>query len=195
MDHDERRLLIAEATLRVIKQAGMEGASVRNIARESGLSLGALRHYFPNQDELIAFSMNLVKERATARIYEVMSRDMPLSRKALHTLLELVPTDDNKLAEMEVWFAFTAHYRNKSAAFDAQHDGILQLIEQLLAALHEAELLRPGLDLALETERLYAFVDGIALHALLDKKRVNYEQIEKLITYHLKSICTDAAFP
>ncbi len=39
----------------------MEGATV-NIAQEAGLSLGALRHYFTTQDELLGYAMILVKE-------------------------------------------------------------------------------------------------------------------------------------
>lgn len=189
VDHDERRLVIAEAALSVIRQMGMKGATVRNIARESGLSLGALRHYFSTQDDLIDFCMNLVKERATTRISELINLEMPLFPKVLKILLELLPTDDDKLAEMEVWFAFTAHYKSNDTAFDALHDGILDLVERLLNSLKEAGILRPELDYVLEVERLYAFIDGIALHAILDPKRMNYEQITHLVTYHMKSIC------
>lgn len=194
VDHDQRRLLIAEAALRVIKQLGMKGATVRNIARESGLSLGALRHYFSTQDDLIDFSMSLVKERATARIHKLIDLDIPLFRKVLLILLELLPTDDNKLAEMEVWFAYTAHYRSNGPAYDAQHDGVLDLVERMLRGMQESGVLRPELDCTLEIERLYAFIDGIALHAFLDTKRVNYEQITNLVTYHMKSICTEESF-
>lgn len=194
VDHDQRRLIIAEAALRVIRQTGMKGATVRNIARESGLSLGALRHYFSSQDELLDFSMSLVKERAIVRINELVSLDIPLFQKTLRILLELLPIDDNKLAEMEVWFAFTAHYRSRGTEFDAQHDGILDLVGRLLRGLQESGLLRPGIDCALETERLYAFIDGIALHAFLDPKRVDYEQTVNLVTYHMKSICMEQSY-
>jgi len=191
VDHDQRRLLIAEAALRIIRQMGMKGASVRNIARESGLSLGALRHYFSTQDDLIDFCMRLVKERATTRINEYIDLDIPLFQKVLQILLELLPTDDNKLAEMEVWFAYTAHYRSSGTVFDVQHDGVLNLVERMLRTMKESGVMRPELDCALEIERLYALIDGIALHAFLDTKRVNYEQIVNLVTYHLKSICTE----
>jgi len=194
VDHDQRRLLIAEAALSVIRQMGMKGATVRNIARESGLSLGALRHYFSNQDDLIDFSMRLVKERATARINKLMDLDIPLFQMVLLILLELLPTDDNKLSEMEVWFAYTAHYRSNGTAFNSQHDGVLDLIERMLRSMKESGVLRPELDCELEIERLYAFIDGIALHAFLDTKRVNYEQITNLVTYHMKSICTEESF-
>lgn len=70
IDHEKRRKEIAEATWRVILERGMEGASARNIAKEAGLSLGALRHYFSTQDELLVFAMKLVQEKVMARYRE-----------------------------------------------------------------------------------------------------------------------------
>ncbi len=172
----------------------MKGATVRNIAQESGLSLGALRHYFSTQDELLDFSMDLVKERAAARIYELSRLEIPIFQKALKILLELLPTDKDKLAEMEVWFAFNTHYRSSGSSYNILNDGILALIERMLRSMKESGALRPELDCELEIERLYALIDGIALHAYLDTKRVDYEQIVKLVTYHMRSICTEEAF-
>ncbi|MFC4600952.1 TetR/AcrR family transcriptional regulator [Cohnella hongkongensis] len=192
VDHEERRLRIAEAALRVIKKMGMKGATVRNIARESGLSLGALRHYFSTQDELLNFSMELVKERAAARIYELNRLELPIFEKVLKILLELLPTDNDKLAEMEIWFAYNAHYRSSDPSYDVQGDGILTLVAHLLRKMKDSGALRQDLDCELEIERLYALIDGIALHAFLDTKRVDYEQIKKLVTYHMKSICSES---
>ena len=43
-------------------------ASVRNVAQEAGLSMGSLRHYFSTQSELLCFAMQLVGDRAQARV-------------------------------------------------------------------------------------------------------------------------------
>ncbi|MDP8952326.1 MAG: TetR family transcriptional regulator, partial [Actinomycetota bacterium] len=68
VDSDARRTQIAEAVWRVILRGGLERASVRNVAREAGLSMGSLRHYFGTQAELPAFAMQLVTERVRGRI-------------------------------------------------------------------------------------------------------------------------------
>ncbi len=68
VDIEARRTELAEALWRVIRRDGLERASVRNVAREAGLSMGALRHYFGTQDELLAFAMRLVIERARGRM-------------------------------------------------------------------------------------------------------------------------------
>jgi len=189
VDHTERKTHIAEATWRVIMKQGMEGASVRNIANEAGLSLGALRHYFSTQQELLAFAMNLVKDRAAARIHTVAMQDLPPKDKVIKMLLELLPTDDHKMAEMEVWFAFTFHRKQSGERFDAQHDGILVITSYMLDYLDEHHLLNKELDKQLESERLYGLLDGLALHALLEPGRLGRERIVRVLTYHIDSIC------
>lgn len=191
VDHEKRRKQIAEATWRVILKQGMEGATVRNIAKEAGVSLGALRHYFSTQDELLVYAMKLVKEKATARVNEIAMCDLPPKEKILKILLEIVPVNDETMAEMEVWFAFTFHTRHKEDLFDAQHDGIFIGIRNLIDYLDQHNLLRKDINKAIQTETLYALVDGIALHAMLESQRVNKERIVSVLTHYLNSICID----
>lgn len=189
VDHEEKKHHIAEAAWRVILDKGMKGATVRNIAKEAGLSLGALRHYFSTQDELLEFAMSLVKERATERIRSIAGSDLPPKDKALAILLELVPVDEQKMAEMEVWFAFTFHAKYMKHNTDMQDDGILEGMHRILKFLDGAGLLRRDLDLDIEAERLYALVNGLALHALLEARRLHPERIAQVLSRHLDSIC------
>lgn len=169
----------------------MRHASVRNIAKEAGLSLGALRHYFTTQDELLAFAMRLVKERVTARILEVTALPLPPKDKALRILFELVPADRDRMAEMEVWFAFIYHARfgEGAGAASPEDDGIREGLARIVYYLAQEALLKPGLDPEAETERLYALVDGLALHAMLNPERLDGARIERVLAGHLASIC------
>ncbi|MFA4135706.1 MULTISPECIES: TetR/AcrR family transcriptional regulator [Brevibacillus] len=189
IDHEKRREQIAEATWRVIVEQGMEGATVRGIAKEAGLSLGALRHYFATQDELLMYAMQLVKERATARIAEIAANEEWAPKERVTKIfLELLPTNQEKMVEMEVWFAFTVYFRHKKEGFDAQHDGIYAGVRKLLDSADQMNLLRKGLDKEMETEKLYAVIDGLALHAYLEPQRVDGERITKVLEHHLASL-------
>lgn len=184
---EERKQLIAEATWRVIVEKGMEGATVRNIAEAAGLSLGALRHYFSNQDELLIYAMNLVMENVTRRVEKVLTENLPLPEQVLKILLQVVPVEEQTLIEMEVWFAFIAHSKHKagkSAPFDALFGGMGKIV----AELGRQGYLRDGLDLNLEIERLYAVLDGLAIHALFEPERLNRDLVTRTLTYHLNSI-------
>src|SRR5262245_17919424 len=111
VDHEERRRQLAEAVWRVIRREGVEAASIRTVAEESGWSTGALRHYFTTRSELLAFAMRLVTDRVTARVLTLATRaDQP--RQAAERLLhEILPLDDERRAEAEVWLAFSARAR------------------------------------------------------------------------------------
>jgi len=191
VDHTERKTYIAEATWRVIMTQGMKGATVRKIASEAGLSLGALRHYFSTQHELLDFAMNLVKERANARIHVIAMSDLPPKEKIVNVLLQLVPTDETTMAEMEVWFAFNFHRKNGDERLDApqQYGGFFTEMAGLISYLDQHNLLRKELDHAIESERLYALIDGLALHALLEPERLNTERMIRVLTHHIESIC------
>lgn len=191
IDHEERRKQIAEATWDVILEQGMEGATVRNIAKKAGLSLGALRHYFSTQEELLVYTMKLVKEKATARINKISIQDLHPKEKVLKIILELVPINDETMAEMKVWFAFTAYFRHKKNIFDAQHDGIFIAVQKLVDYLDQMNLLKKNLDIEIEIEKLYALIDGLALHAMLEPHRVNKERIVRVLVHHLNSICVN----
>ncbi|MFI8712665.1 TetR family transcriptional regulator C-terminal domain-containing protein [Brevibacillus brevis] len=189
IDHEKRREQIAEATWRVIVEQGMEGATVRGIAKEAGLSLGALRHYFATQDELLMYAMQLVKERATARIAEIAANEEWAPKERVTKIfLELLPTNQEKMVEMEVWFAFTVYFRHKKEGFDAQHDEIYASVRKLLDSADQLNLLRKELDKEMETEKLYAVIDGLALHAYLEPQRVDGERITKVLEHHLASL-------
>jgi AcrR family transcriptional regulator len=188
VDHNLRKKQIAEASWRVILEQGMEGATVRNIAKEAGLSLGALRHYFSTQEELLEFAMKLVMERATERIEKITVKELPPKEMILEILMQLVPTTPETMAEMEVWFTFINYARHKQVTIDLPHDGIYQGMAKIIQSMDGLKLLRNDLNIDLEIERLYALIDGIALHALLEKERLNQERIHELFVYHLNSI-------
>lgn len=175
----------------MILEQGMEGATVRNIAQEAGLSLGALRYYFSTQDELFVYAMKLVKANAAERINKIIASELPPFDKVMAILLEVVPIDPETMAEMEVWFAYVFYTRHKEDVLAAKKDEIFKGMRSLLLYLQQQQVLLAELDIEMETERLYALIDGLALHVLLESQRMDKERIVKVIQYHMEKICID----
>ncbi|MET8762334.1 TetR/AcrR family transcriptional regulator, partial [Lentzea sp. NPDC004782] len=71
VDHEERRRELAEAVWRIVRRDGIDHASVRAVAAESGWSSGSLRRYFPTQDSLLGFAMELTYRRFIARLEKI----------------------------------------------------------------------------------------------------------------------------
>ncbi|GGH71505.1 TetR/AcrR family transcriptional regulator [Paenibacillus silvae] len=191
VDHDKQRVLVAEAAWRVIRRDGMEQASVRNIAEEAGISVGSMRHYFSTQSELLLYAMNLVSERVTSRIQGMTFNGPPMDDMK-RLLLEFMPNTDEKMAEMEVWYAFTAKSKTDPALkklADTVYNDIRRAVEIVITSLMQLNLFKPDLNQELEIERLYALVDGLAIHAVLRPDQVHAKLMEEAIALHLASLC------
>ncbi|MET3939018.1 AcrR family transcriptional regulator [Paenibacillus sp. PvP094] len=191
VDHDKQRLLVAEAAWRIIRRDGMEQASVRNIAEEAGISAGSMRHYFSTQSELLLYAMNLVSERVSNRIKQMSFNGSPMENMKL-LLLEFMPNTDEKMAEMEVWFAFAAKSKTDpalKALADKVYDEIRQAIATVITYLVKLNLSRADLNEELEIERLYALVDGLSIHAVLRPDQMTSEIMENALSLHLAALC------
>lgn len=191
VDHDKQRMLVAEAAWRIIRRDGMEQASVRNIAEEAGVSVGSMRHYFSTQSELLRYAMSLVSERVSHRVQKMSFIGSPKDNmKCL--LLEFLPNTEEKLAEMEVWYAFTARSKTDPTLKELAntvYDELRQAVGSVINYLIKLDLSRPDLDKELEIERLYALVDGLGIHTVLRPDQMNGKLMDDVLTLHLASLC------
>ena len=188
VDPVERRRFLAEAVWRVVRREGLERASVREVAREAGVSMGSLRHYFSSQSELLVFAMRMVIERIEHRVAALRRPDDP-RQAAERVLAELLPLDPERQAENEVWLAFTAR-----ALVDPELRALRDEAYDLLRAACQQWvrlLLPPGaseLDIDLETERLFALLDGLAVHAAMRPDQTSAKRLLAILNHHLDQI-------
>ncbi|WBQ06049.1 TetR/AcrR family transcriptional regulator [Kribbella sp. CA-293567] len=193
VDHDARREEIAQALWRVIRRDGIRAASVRTVAAEAGWSAGAVRYYFPDQDGLISFAMDLVARRVRARITAIEPTGTP-TEIALRYLEEVIPLDTERKAEFDIWLSFTAQAQAESGAGGLRellgpvHEGLRLLCEQLLQSLSEAGALRPDLPLQLEVDRLHGLIDGLALHAATQPLHTTPDRVREILRAHLREL-------
>lgn len=183
---------MAEALWRVIRDEGLERASVRNVASEAGISVGALRHYFGTQEELLGFAMRLVIDRARARVGALDLSSLNPRETAEAVLREVLPLDAERRAEAEVWLALSGRaladpalrtLRNES------YDLLQELCRRLVGGLLRRGEARSGVDADLEAERLYALVDGLAVHATVRPERATPELLVTVLGRHLDALC------
>lgn len=170
---------------------GMEAASVRNIAKEANLSLGALRHYFTTQEELLQYAMELVKTRCEARIMQVIQQILQPKELVTKVLLELIPINKETMAEMQVWFMFTLHFKYKQGDTFRQTDGIRETVQRVLIYLSESGYMKEEKDLLKETDKLYALIDGLAFHRFIDPEKFSGEYAAELLTEYINDLCRE----
>lgn len=191
VEHDKRKEELAEAAWRVIRRDGIEHASVRSIAQEAGMSVGSMRHYFSTQSELFAFSMNLVAERVHSRISAIHYTGHPI--QDIQTLLfELMPMDEERHAEMEVWYAFTVKALSDPELYALNEKIYLEMrtgMSRIIEGLVHTGLAAADLNQEVEIERLSALVDGLSVHRIIQPNHISTEMLHEVIVRHLESLC------
>ncbi|MEV4169145.1 TetR family transcriptional regulator C-terminal domain-containing protein [Nonomuraea sp. NPDC049709] len=169
--HEDRRRQIAEALLAIINRHGLDAVSLRDVAAEAEVSLGAVQHYFRSKDEMLLFALDYISERGTERVRQSLGVGEQPPRAVLRDILaELVPTDDERRAELRIATAFTAralvspkladHLR---AGYDALHDVLVLLIRHA----QDAGEVSTDLDPERVAAALFALADGLGTHVLI----------------------------
>ncbi|MGO1059302.1 TetR family transcriptional regulator [Planococcus sp. FY231025] len=190
-DRPKQKQLIAEAAWRVILEKGVQKTSARNIAKEAGLSLGALRYYFDSQDDLIDYADRLVHARLAEKIDEIFQDDLQPKTKISKVLLCLLPIGGAQGMEAKVRVSMKFATVKQAGSADAAQDAAYSAAKNIVSYLALLNLLGKKADLALETERLFSLINGLAVDLLLHPEAMGEKKTENLIMYHLNSICIE----
>ncbi|OOM75916.1 HTH-type transcriptional regulator BetI [Clostridium puniceum] len=192
VDHNNQKEIIAKAAWRVIQNDGIQNATVRKIAQEAGLSSGALRHYFNSQPQLLEFAMKMVVERVEQRFINLnMLTDTLTLAYAKEILLNLIPVDDERMLEMEVWLSLSVKSLNEPSLkkiSNDTHDLIFKTIFNMLLQLNDAHLVKPNLNLELEAQYLHILIDGLSLQRINCPYKITIEQVNFIVEHHLSSL-------
>jgi AcrR family transcriptional regulator len=173
-DPGERRQLIAEAVLRIAAREGLDAASVRDVAAEAGVSAGMVQHHFRSRDEMLLFTCDYMIQRTGKRISAaVAALPVPVAPRALLRAIfqEMLPLDDTRRTGIRVWMAFLARAVVRPDLERFMRDTHIGTHHRLAGIVRDAQTrgeIDPALDVDRETIALFAMVDGLVSHVLLD---------------------------
>lgn len=205
VDAETRRQEVADAVLRIVGRDGLEHASLRNIAEEAGLATGSVRHYFDNQVDVTIFAMEELRRRVDARIHAHARKllapgvgvDVDVDRSVVteSLLAELLPLDETRREEAALWLAFTFAARTRPefrSGAALMHHAARELVARVLTEAQRAGGLPAGLDVHLETGRLVALLDGLALGLVLHPGSTDAESALLILRRHLRDLAGHA---
>jgi AcrR family transcriptional regulator len=183
VDHDERREELLEAVWRVIARDGMEGTTIRGIAKETGWSTGVLSHYFVDKDEIIASALRLAYERIAARWDEKLEGLTGVSA-LFELVLDNLPLDDERKLETQLlmnYWSLMIRGHDLTARPRRRGPLLIDLLTRFVREGQEAGEIRR--DEAPEdiAERLLGLIDGFSLHSLLNPERLSGDRQVTLI--------------
>jgi AcrR family transcriptional regulator len=178
VDHNARREALLAAVWRVIARDGLERATVRTIAEETGWSTGVLAHYFADKEDILTSALQLSRERIRARWDEKLAGLNGVA--ALRELvLDNLPLDDERELETRFHFNYWTRLLTHEGMQAAHWRQGPELVDRLTGLVEEAQTLGEidaGVPAADVAERLLALIDGLSLHSLLNPERLTRER-------------------
>ncbi|WP_152365386.1 TetR/AcrR family transcriptional regulator [Microlunatus speluncae] len=189
VDPQQRRRLVIDAFFRLIRDEGIERASLRNVATEAELNIGSVRHYFDDYDDLLTAAVDELVDRISARLLAHVDRLPPPGdtagryRVALDMLEELLPLDERRRAETTVWLTLAERSRTVPAlrpAAERLFEGTRTMIKRIVD--------RAGVDQpAIRVETIASLIDGLAYNGVHFPDRLSSRRARQVLKLHLET--------
>ena len=180
---DARREGLVEATLRSLAAHGHDGASVRRIAAEAGVSVGLINHHYASIDELIAAAYEKVALGIVRHLLETTEAAPPSPRARLSAFFRASCSPlllDPQL--LGVWVVFWSMIKHSPIMQETQRrtfNEYRQVLEDYLTA-YIAEISPVPANPRLAAIGLSAMLDGIWLELCLNPTAFSPEEGVKL---------------
>jgi AcrR family transcriptional regulator len=184
VDYERRREQVVEAVYRLADRSGLEGVTLRDVAQEAGVSMGAVQRCFRTKDEMLRFALNQVSERFTARVREAAAEPSPAALARVAADLALLQAA--RRPEAQVWLAFVARAAVTPVLAEVLRDGY-PAAHALLARLIRAVA---GPDAAVHADlaarTLLALADGLTVQVLLGQ--LTRPEAHRILDAHVRTL-------
>ncbi|NSC25075.1 MULTISPECIES: TetR/AcrR family transcriptional regulator [Streptomyces] len=172
VDYEERRRRIAESVCTLIARSGMDAVSLRDVAAEAEVSMGAVQRCFRTKEDMLLFALEHISQGVTERANQrIAAASDPRSASTLlsHTLAELALLDEESRTHAHAWLAFTAHAPASAKLAAVLRDTYAKLDDLLCWLIRYGQDTReipPHIDPRREARTLLALAEGLTVHVL-----------------------------
>jgi AcrR family transcriptional regulator len=180
---------LPDAVIRVVAGSGLQAVSIRAVAREAGVSVGAVQHHFATKDDLLLAAYGRAIDQVVARARALPDPHTHPAEYVRALLRELLPLDARREAELRVALAFSARSIHEPRLAVLYVEGYRALVEAVTDALRRAA---PDLDARQEGIRAVALADGLAWHALCASEALRACDAAAILDAHLTRLLASA---
>ncbi len=168
---ESSRRAVVEAGLRCIASQGWAKASVSDIAREAGMSKGAVHYHFESKDDLVLQVLEHAVLGVQAQVLSAWQRPGSPVERLRHALLELRALRTGAAPELRVIGELMVASSSRPALrppIGALLQSIRLEVERQLGLIVEQLGLVPRLEPAVAARLLLSAVHGMILHDVFD---------------------------
>ncbi|TWC30843.1 TetR family transcriptional regulator [Pseudomonas sp. SJZ079] len=179
LEPELRKAHLIEATLVCLKRHGFQGASIRKICAEAGVSVGLINHHYAGKDELVAEAYLAVTGRVMSLLREAIDAAAPSPRARLSAFFRASFSPEVLDPQLlDAWLAFWGAVKTAEAinlAHDQSYGEYRTILAQALSWLAEGEGWA-DFDAPLAAIGLSALLDGLWLEYGLNPTTFTPEQ-------------------
>lgn len=179
LDPELRKARLIDATLACLKRYGFQGASIRKICAEAGVSVGLINHHYASKDELVAEAYLAITGRVMGLLRAAIDAAPPSPRARLSAFFQA--SFSAELLEphlLDAWLAFWGAVKT-AQAINAAHEQSYAEYRRILAGVL-GDLARDegwrDFDAGLAAISLSALLDGLWLESGLNPGIFSPEQ-------------------
>jgi AcrR family transcriptional regulator len=174
---EARRREILAGARACFARHGYEGATVRRLEEETGLSRGAIFHHFRDKESLF---LAVAEDDAAAMVATVAENGLV---QVMRDLLEQAGSD-----EVAGWLGTQLEVSRRlrtdpefAKRWAARSDAITAATRERLVRQREAHVLRSDVDVDMLTQFLELAYDGLVLHLAMGRPRTDLERVLDLV--------------
>jgi AcrR family transcriptional regulator len=168
----ERREQLIAAAARVIARSGYDAATVRDVAREAGVSTGVIAYYFEGKDDLFAHVLRSASRAFRARLQQARDAAETPRERLLALAEAATPADDEAARAHALWIDFWARAARDPALANLTvrlYDGWRREIADTVREGQSAGAFRTDADPEAFARGFAAAADGLATHVVLHR--------------------------
>lgn len=183
-----------QAAIQVLVRDGLDGLSVRKVAAEANLSIGAIQYHYATKDALLVAAADHVtsqfRSRAEDLTCRVLREEGPTAAflafcQLLANATPISNEDTEDTTAPIVWLWFAAKSTQPGVVADAFNAGWSQTERYLRHFIAE---LFPHLDASAEAGHLLAVLDGLAVARAAEPDRMSPARAARIVRHHFTQL-------
>jgi AcrR family transcriptional regulator len=186
----ERKPQILAATVRVIAERGFDGVRLVDVAREAGVSVGTIQHYFHTRDRLLMEAFGYASEQAVERWFRSVATE-PYGWSQLLALVDVIMLPPRRFRERwSQWLEFYAAAAREPelrAGMQGIYGRWCALVKRAVDAGVASGAFHPVAPVEDIVDRVNALLDGLAIQVLLEVPGMTVERARTLLVEELAS--------
>jgi TetR/AcrR family transcriptional regulator, fatty acid metabolism regulator protein len=185
-----RRNQLTRAAYKVVGQKGYYDFTIRDIAREAGLSTGLVHYYFKNKEDLL---LNLLKE-INKNMLVILNRSISASedpREKLNIFMkqafDLVENEkDYFYIVIDFWTQVNKNDRMKRAnikLFKSYRDEVSKILGE---GVEQGVFVK--MDVEFTSAVIISIIQGLIIQYVIDNNAFNYDEFSKKVMKHVNDL-------